>query len=185
MPAPVVVSAGRRRVTASLPGHLPASRTVELTGFEELKVELELSALAPSAPDRAAAIAPKTSPSPAPLALTPSDRPPRFSPWLWAVPAGLAAGAVVLGIVSATTRNDVTSNRYQPGASLDDQASQASRAKAFGITAGVLGGAAIVSAGVLGGLLLFGHDDGPRESHARAGTHFWLGPDGIAVAGQF
>jgi len=42
---PVVVNIGKRRVSATLPGHVPASRVIEVASRDELDVDLELVSL--------------------------------------------------------------------------------------------------------------------------------------------
>lgn len=48
--APIVVNIGKRRVVATLAGHAPARRVIEVAGRDELAVELELADLTRDAP---------------------------------------------------------------------------------------------------------------------------------------
>ena len=175
-----MVNAGRRRIAATLAGHIPAGRTVELAGLDTVNVELDLApVLAPRS--TVAEPAPRVAAPPLVVAEPAAEgRRAPFTPWLWTVPAGLAAASLGFTVAAISSSSHLQDVRYDPDVSLGEQKDISSRTKAFGITAGVLGGAAVVSAGVLGGLWLFGPERNPR-----AAARLWVAPDGIVVAGQF
>jgi len=97
---PIVVNVGRRRVVASLTGHAPARKVIEVGGTDELEVELELADLEADRPD--------PSPSPTP----PDQPPPEPGPPIPAIVAASVTGASaivtgVLGGLALSARSDL------------------------------------------------------------------------------
>jgi hypothetical protein len=64
----IIVNAGRRRITASVPGRVPAAKVIEVAGADSVEVLLDLADPTPSATPAATAPVPVQieSPSPAP-----------------------------------------------------------------------------------------------------------------------
>lgn len=183
--APILVSAGRRRISAALAGHAPASKTVEIAGMESAKVDLELARL-PSAGGGAPAVTgpARSTPLPPGAAEAPIKRT-RPSPWFWAGPAALAAGGISFGIAAQKNADKLQSARYEPGSSLGSQEQLSRRTKAFALTSDLLNGAAVASAAVLAAFILFGPEEAPPPAPSRATLELGLAPNGLAVAGRF
>src|SRR5262249_22982971 len=125
-PSPLVVSAGRRRVTAARPGRPPVTQIVELAGGDARKVVLYVAADEPAAPDT----------------VTPPLRRVPVVPWV--VTGVLAAGAIVTGPLALVSWNTLKSDRaVYPGANKDQISSDHTKTVALAATTDVLIGAAL------------------------------------------
>lgn len=147
--APILVSAGQRRIGATKTPLLPASQVVEVAGGDQLKLRLEL--VNPTARVAPTASAPLVASQPPPPTAPPPPAPPPANTGLW---IGLGAtvlftgGAVVTGLLarSAEKDRDAELSRFPGNTSkLNDHAD---RARAFALSADILGGLALVGAGV-------------------------------------
>jgi hypothetical protein len=156
---PLLVSAGRRKITVVPKGAPPVSRVIDVAGGEPMRIELSTTAPEPRP-------APPVSPAPAPAPASASaSEPPEAPPsaeagaphtgaWIaLGASAALLAGAGAFGVVALGAKSDAEAElgRY-PGsrADLDDARS---RMKTTALVADVLGGAAIAAAGA--GVYLF------------------------------
>ncbi len=130
--APFFVGAGRRRFAAA-PG---VARTVDVVGGDELAVDLR-AAPAPAPP------APATAPPRPPPPRAPA-RPSTAAAWgATAAAAGLGAGALIAGALALSAKGDYDDAVTTFPAERDDVDGARSRARALGITADVLGVAAL------------------------------------------
>jgi hypothetical protein len=164
---PVLVSAGRRKVTASRPGFVPVVKVVDVASGDAISVALVFEA-------------------PGPRAAAPPPEAPRsggVSGGVWAgvgIASALAVGAAVTGILTARSHGD-----YQrqldtfPGsrAAIDDAAAKTKR---LSITTDVLAGGA-VAAGAL--TLILGLT--ARREAAPPPVSAALGPGAFVVRGCF
>jgi tetratricopeptide (TPR) repeat protein len=163
---PILVSVGRRKVTASMPGLAPVSRYVEVAAGDEVAAAL---ALAPPI----ASVSPL---APEPRAW--SEGTPRSTlRWVgWIATGALAAGAGTLGILAIREDDDLHQARsgLTTSATLTKDANATAR---FAILADSLGAAAIVAGGISLYLTLSARPK-TQETASRAGasTHLTVGP---------
>jgi hypothetical protein len=129
---PLVVNAGRRRLSAKAAGHTPAQRTVDVASMEETVVSLDLPTIA---------VAPPKVEGP----------PPRRAPPVaaWAALGGTAACTIAAGVtgglaISAHNGLEAALNTF-PGDPKTITAAQ-SKTRTFAVATDVLGGVAIAGA---------------------------------------
>jgi tetratricopeptide (TPR) repeat protein len=160
---PVLVSVGRRKVAASMPGLTPVTRYVEVAAGDDVAVALSLSP--PVVP-----VSPLT---PEPGAW--SEETPRSTTlrWVgWITTGALAAGAGTLGILAIRADDDLHRARsgLTTSATLANDANATAR---YAILADSLGAAAIVA----GGISLYLTLSNRPKAHETAGTpHLTVGP---------
>ncbi|WP_205525784.1 PEGA domain-containing protein [Pyxidicoccus trucidator] len=178
---PVVVSAGRRKVTAELPGEPPVTRIVDVAGMDTLRVQLDFAP--PPAQKPVAAQAPVSS---VPTAATPgltARAEPRGFPWkLWTATGALAVGAGVTAVLASSAASDLKTQRDTFGvtrAQLDDASS---KAKTMALTSDILTGATVVAAGISAFMTFSG---GSSAEAAAPSVTVGVGPGSVGVAGAF
>jgi hypothetical protein len=140
---PLLVAAGRPKVSATLAGHAPASKVVEVAAMETATVQLSLQSLtAPPAADRLAGEgAPDLSRVAAPRAPVP------VTPWL--ITGALAAGAGVAGALALWSSSDLKKRREQFGvAQQGDLSARASRTARLALAADILVTSTLLTAGI-------------------------------------
>jgi hypothetical protein len=148
LPEPVLVSAGRRKITATFERRTPVTKTVDVAGGDSLPVQLDFAAEEP---------APTASPAPT-QTRTDSAPPPapernRTLPIILWTGAGVAAvGATVTGIIALKASSDLKTKRETVDASPSDLTSTSSRAKTFALVTDIVGVAAI---GLTGAAIYF------------------------------
>jgi hypothetical protein len=125
--APLVVSAGRRRLTATRAGKPPITQIVELAGGDARKVALVLPDDGPATPE-------------APPARVP------VAPWV--ITGVLTAGAVVTGALALGASSQLKTDLGTGGISPGTLSSDHSKTFALALTTDVLIGAAIVVGGI-------------------------------------
>lgn len=143
---PLLVSAGRRRISAVKSGAPPVFRALDVAGGDTLEVKLEIvdtSAPRPALTTSASASTPVAPPPPPP--------PPPRNDALWygvAITSGLTLGAVTTGLLALRERGQLNDrlNTFPSSASSIDSARRST--KVLAITTDVLGGAALISGGV-------------------------------------
>ncbi len=180
---PVMVSAGRRKVTAELPGEPPVTRLVDVAGMDSVQVKLEF---APPPPPRTAAVQ-EPKPEAAPVAAAPTvtarAAEPRGVPWkLWATTGVLAAGAGVTAVLASSAASDLKTRRDTFGVTPAELKDASSKTKTLALTSDVLTGAAVVAAGV-SAFLTFTRD--PAPSSASPSMTVGVGPGSVGVSGAF
>ncbi|QSQ22453.1 PEGA domain-containing protein [Pyxidicoccus parkwayensis] len=178
---PVLVSAGRRKVTAELPGEPPVTRVVDVAGMDTVKVQLDFAP--PPTPKPAAVAKPETT---APVSPTPgltARAEPRGFPWkMWTATGALAVGAGVTAIMASSASSDLKKQRDTFGvtrAQLDDASS---KAKTLALTSDVLTGATVVAAGISAYLTF---TRGPSDAAPGPSVSLGVGPGSVGVAGAF
>lgn len=194
--AALVVSAGRRRLSASLKGYLPATKTIEVAGMELSRMTLELTPMG------------SAEAAPAPVARTP-DRGPtestgatgptvgttrreegaaiqykRPSPWLWAIPGALVAGGVSMGIWAQRESKAMVARQRDLTTPVARLEAMNQNTKAYALVSDLLTGAGIASAVVLGVLTLFPPVEQSSDATPPA-LSLGVGPGGVSVAGHF
>lgn len=184
---PVIVSIGRRRVSAMPAGRAPQSRVVDVAAGETVTVPLEFASAAAGAVAAVAAV---------PRAAPPADPLARRKTWRlvsWCTTGALAGAAVATGVLALKASADLKAERDRFGVTPERLASVSDRSKTFSLATDVLVGAAIVAGGVSLYLQLTAPEGAERprvsaESAAAASrSRLGLGvsPTGVAVVGSF
>lgn len=178
------LSAGRRKVTVSAPGHQPVTRYVDVLGDDRAVVDITLeasfSASAAAAPSPVVvgslgSASPARSPSPREERASPSP-----APWVALGATGLlTAGAVVSGVLALGAKGDLDDRVGTPSASAADIDATRSRARTYSIGADILGACAVVGAGVTGYLFV------TRRSSATGAVGVGVSPSGASLSGTF
>jgi len=183
LPEPVLVSAGRRRITATR-GRATASRLVDLAGGDQSRITLDLTESAPpvALPAQTAA-APRTS-APTALAPTPAaaaEQPQGSVPWAaWALTGGLAACATVTGVLALRASSDLADKRETPEVGSDALQSASDRTSSLALATDILAAAAIVS----GGISLWFTLDSPGPAGSPS-AQVGLSPGRLTLSGRF
>jgi hypothetical protein len=199
---PLMVGAGRHRITASKEGYRTVTKVVEVAGADSLKIPLELQEQKSGTP--APTNTTPVTPPPVPTgtatttATTAPTRPPVVDegsgiPWAgWAVTGALAAGAVVTGVLALSASSELETQRSQVGATRETLDAQSSKVGTLALVSDILTGCAVVAGGVS---LYFTVTAGPsKPSDAKEGTtpaaglqkvRVGLVPGGVNLSGQF
>ncbi|HKU38487.1 MAG TPA: PEGA domain-containing protein [Polyangiales bacterium] len=170
---PLLVSAGRRRISASAPGFARATQVIEAAGGETLEVHLELAELTPAAvAAQLPAPAAHSSEELAPAAKSGSS----VALWLGLGTGALAISAGVLGYLALEAGKDYREALdHKISASQLDDLHDDAMGKA--LATDILLAATVVS----GGLTLYFALSGGDEERA----HLELGPGRLRLRGQF
>lgn len=170
---PVLVGAGRHRVSASAPGRARATEVVEAAGGETIEVRLELPALevaAPVAKHSAAAGASAAHSTPA------ADGGSNVALWLGIGTGALAISATVLGVLAAEAGAEYRDALgHKISASQLDQLHDDATGKA--LATDILLAATLVT----GGLTLYF----ALQDHDTERAHLELGPGRLQLRGAF
>jgi hypothetical protein len=174
LPDKVLVSAGRRKISAALPGRLPVGKVVEVAGQETVHVSLEFpEEPAPGAEKSAAAAV-------APVEVV-GSAPRSRSVWLpWTITGALGAGALTTGLLANKASHDMQDQRATYGATRQQLDAAVLNEKRLGWVSDGLSGATLVAAGVSLYLTLTAGPDERRSSLAVG-----VGPSGVALTGAF
>ena len=148
LPAPVLVGAGRHKVTVSLAPLPPQVRTVDVAGGDKLDVTVELTE--PLSATVVAPVAPQARPS------TPTIEPPleparrsRGPFWTGLVATGvLAAGTTVTGVLALSAKSDLDSTANRFPLSAGDLDSAQGKVRTLSTATDVLLVSTVVAAGV-------------------------------------
>lgn len=195
---PVMVSAGKHRVTASRDGRVAAARVVEIASGDTVEVKLELpdsgssatptAPVAPVGPDAGAGST--TTPPPGdtttPPTITPDDGP--SIPWIgWGITGALAAGATVCGILALSSSSDLEEERGRQQTDPDTLPDAGTKTTAFAVATDILAGGALIAAGVSLYFTIEAVSASPKRE--RTGvvkeTKVIAGPRGVSVVGKF
>jgi len=165
---PVPVSEGQRTISVEAPNRGVLQRLVRVAGGERQALDLQFA--------------------PAPVAAAAGPNPPaagaksRLGAAFWTTAIGavvLGAGAGVTGYVALKANRDNQDQLKRPNVAPSELDDSNSRAKTFALTTDILGGAAIVCAGVATVLWL----STPSESAPQVGLR--VGPSAASLVGQF
>jgi tetratricopeptide (TPR) repeat protein len=140
----VLVSVGRRKVTATMAGHVAASRFVEVAADDNVPVSLELPTTSPSAPP----LAVKEPPAVPPETRESSRSGSALVVVGWVATGVLAAGAITSGALALTESHDLQTERNTFPASSAALNHDSKLTLTYSILADSLGAAAIVVGGV-------------------------------------
>lgn len=174
----ILVSAGRRKITATAPGGQPVVKTVDLAGGDKTRVKFEISK-APAATATATTSAAPSVPTP------PEGR--EYPVWPWVTTGVLVAGAGVFGGLALAASGDqkalLNKADQDPKAIKDAHDKVATMA---GVTDGLLGAAVIM--GVVSVALTA--TASPKKAAQQTGfspviQRLSVGPNGAFVTGAF
>jgi hypothetical protein len=161
---PLLVSAGRRRLTATLTGRPPVTQVVELAGGDDRTITFEIPKLPP----------PKVEPPPRSMVV------PIVA---WSATGAVVTGAVVAGIVALGASSDLKDKlAAYPG---DPAAITAARSRtaAAALATDILIGCSAAAVGV--SLYLTLRKPSPSSPPAAGSARLVLYPTGAGVAGSF
>ncbi len=138
---PVVLNAGRRRISAMASGYLPLAKVVEVAGADSIAVNLELQK-ADNRSSSTAEPAPGGSQPAAPAGES------RSIPWIgWGITGALAASAVVTGIVAMSASSTLKDQQNSLTATKGDLDDSSGRVRGFGIASDILTAGALIAGG--------------------------------------
>jgi tetratricopeptide (TPR) repeat protein len=163
---PVLVSIGRRKVSALCPRHPLETRFVDVAAGDTAQVSLALDPLTGSTPVTAATKSAGSS----------SDGT-RLITAGWITTGVLGAGAVTTGVLAYLASRDLKNARNTYPVSHDDLASKSSRVNKLSIAGDILGAAAVIAGGITLTVTLT-----RSSSHE---MHVAVAPNGIQLAGTF
>ncbi len=175
---PIVVNAGRRKISVTRSGYVPLTRFVDVAGTEKKVLELELLPVG----------GPSAKPDPeqrSPLA--PARQPEGASPWPWAafgVTAAAGTVTAILGGLAISKKSEFDDALKVVPTSKDAVDEARDDARSLAIAADVMGGVTIAGAVVtIVGFAV----EGAKGSVERtaAGPSFVAGPTFVGVRGSF
>jgi len=176
---PIVVSAGRRKISASRTGYVVETRMIDLGGGDHSTVQFALQEVAPARPAM-------TFPTPAPhsdtsLIVSPTSTR-RSVPWLgWSVTALLAASAGVTGALSLDASQKLRQERALFGADSAELDRRQRQVNGLALASDLSTGAAVIA----GGISLYLTLAGSRKIDEPHSVRFVPGPRSVAIAGAF
>lgn len=170
----VIVSIGRRKVTASMAGRSPATRFIDVAGADNLTVKLSLPAAASDVPPELS-----TLPPPVPM---PAKSGSTLRIVGWSATGVLAAGAGVSGVLAIEESKQLAESRNSYPTSSETLKHEAGLTGTYSILADSLAAAAVV----VGGITLFSTvaaavrshsaEGGARAAESPASARVWIGP---------
>ncbi|MBK6698161.1 MAG: hypothetical protein IPG50_39150 [Myxococcales bacterium] len=167
------VSAGRRRVAATLPGGQTVAKVVDIAGGDALTVNLDFVDAAPA---------------PAPAVGTVDKRPANWTPvYIGLGITGVFVGATaVTGVLALGAKDELDKAIDKvPGSEADIEDSR-SRTRTLALVTDVLGGAAAVAAGVTLYLVATrGSGSPPAAQSGAASLAVTAGPSSLGLKGRF
>ncbi len=200
---PIMVSAGRHKVTISKTGFTPTTKVVEIASGDSLKVPIDpveqkanvVVVPDPNKPPEPVVVAP----APPPENLPPPPPPaPRSVPWAGiVVTGGLTIGSVITGVLALGAKSSLQTDLKSPSATRASLDSAHSKMTGLALATDILAGSAIVAFGVTLGVGLSGPSkkDGapapaaaaPPAQPASAPTtvRVGFGADGVKLLGTF
>ncbi|MBK8482616.1 MAG: PEGA domain-containing protein [Proteobacteria bacterium] len=182
---PVVVSIGRRRISARAGGYVPATQVVDIAGGDTVTIRLDLAAAAAGLARGGAAG--KTEP------VDPLARRRTWRIVSWTTTGVLAGAAVAAGVLALMASADLKAERDRFGATAERLTRYADRSQGFGLATDVLTGAAIVAGGVSLYLQLSAPAGAEGRSRRSAGASsvardavgLRVSPTSVALTGSF
>ncbi len=171
---PLTVSAGRRKITATISGRVPATQVVDIAGGEKKTLELEIAPL----PPRVEPAPPPPPPSIVPQAIA------------WSATGAIATGAVITGVLALGASSDLEEELVRYPGDPEALASATDSAFAFGLTTDILIGTSIAAAGLAVYLTVdwaIAADTAPGSEAAPAepAARLLVRPGGVGFEGTF
>jgi hypothetical protein len=177
---PLVVSAGRRKLTVSKQGFAPATRIVDVAGGDAHKLSVELALIAP-VPGGA------TNPSPPTPLPPPPDEPGAEVPWAgWIATGVFATAAIVLGALAINAKNQFSDTEGRL-TSAEELQSKRAELLGFSIATDVMIGVTAISAGVslyFTIVAVTGDNDAPSSRGVPPALGLRVGAGQVAIEGR-
>ncbi len=177
---PLLLSAGRRKITVNAHDYLSETRVIDLAGATSPTVPFELK------PIRVTTTVTPTEPKETPRPLPPPPPPPSRTP-LW---IGLGATVVLggattfFGLRTASKNSDFDAVLNTPGATRKSVDDARSSVRSSALVTDVLGGATIVAAGLTIYALVATAPKTEQEA-AKPGVTAFVGPASLGLSGRF
>jgi hypothetical protein len=189
VPKPILVSAGRHKVSVSKVGFTSSTKVVELASGDTLKVSLD-----PVEQKTATPVGPVEPPKVVEVPVQPVQQPPpppastpvRAAPIAFGVTTGvLTIGAVVTGVLALGASSDLKDQRMSPNAMRSSLDSAQTKTQALALTTDILTGVAVVGLGVTLYTALRKESPPAAPSTALSQVQVKVGADGVRVVGSF
>jgi len=180
---PVLVSAGRRKISATLPGYETVTKVVEVAGMDTVDVRLDFAAAEGKGGEQTETPgAPRSSVEGAPPPSTAGGG--RGALWIgWTVTGGLAVAAGVTGVLALGASSDLDTKLNTAGATRDEIDAARSKTKALALTTDILLGATLVAAGTS---LVFTLTSGSaKKASAGVPLRVGIGVGSVSLRGAF
>ncbi|HEY4116544.1 MAG TPA: tetratricopeptide repeat protein [Byssovorax sp.] len=151
---PLLVGAGKHRVTVARAGYTSGAKLVEIASQDSQKVEFQLTETQSAAPAPIPQIAPASGEPPAASSSTPATPPPpkgpNYTPAIiaWSATGAVTIGAVITGVLALGASSDLKKDRETAFVSRDTLDSAGSKTSTMALVTDILGGTAIVGAGI-------------------------------------
>jgi hypothetical protein len=183
----VLVSAGRRKISAEKSGAPTTSKTIDVAGGDKITVALQINeAGAPTPPQT---VVTPTNPSEAPRPAPPespkkTEEGGKSVPWIgWGITGALAVGAGVTGVLALGAKNDLKTKEDTFPGNASDIDDARGKVKTFALVTDILAGGAVVAGGIS---LYFTLAGGKKDSAALpANLRVGFGPSRIQLDGRF
>jgi hypothetical protein len=161
----LMVSQGKRKISAAVSGKAPASKIIEVAGGDSAEVSLEI--------EQQSAPPPPPPPPPPPVETR------RRVPWApWAVTGGLFAVWGATGVIALAYSGDAQSKLNTYGVTASDIKSSQSAAGTFALVSDIALGCTVVAAGVAFVLTLLAKPEPIESKHA---ARVFFAPTGLAI----
>jgi len=168
LPSAITVSAGRRKITATVAGKPVAVKSLEIAGGDSTQVSLEIESEDVKQP-----------PPPPPLVETR-----RRIPWaFWGVTAGLAVVWGATGVVALIFSSDAQTKINTYGVTKGDITGAQDAARTFALVSDIALGCTVVAAGVATIMTILAKPEPVEKAHPVA--RFVVSPLGAGVYGSF
>lgn len=172
LPEAVLVDAGEHKVTAKKTGYDARAQQITLAGKDSMLVEIKLEKI----PEGGSKVVIRE--------VQKEDD----STWMiatWTATGVLAVGAGVTGGLGIKAANDLEEMRDEEGTTNDERESASDRAQTLLLAADVMAAAAVVTGGIALYLTLSSSGSDSKEAPPKAKTGLVLGPNRIAIRGEF
>lgn len=166
---PLVVSQGKRKISATIDGKPTATKTIEIAGGDSTSITLDIENEAQ----------PQVVVQPPPPVHVETRRRVPLVPWI--VAGGLGAVWAATGVVALVFSNDAQTKLNTYGVTAQQIKDSQNNAAAFALVSDISLGCTVVAAGVALVMTLLAKPE-PVE---KASAHFFVGPTGAGVFGQF
>jgi len=178
---PMLVSAGKRKITLSKDGYVSVSRVVVVAGGDEKTLELKLRtpAEAKAASDKKPAAGTGGEKKPV------EQGPTRPVPWLWwGITGGLAVGTSVAGVLTLGAESDLDKKKQHPATKqeLDDAAS---KTRTLAVVTDVFLVGTLAVGGYATYLTFFSDEKPDPKAEKKSAWALAVGPTSVSVAGSF